>query len=158
MAGGRRNAAHLGGLSGAGFGAHAASVSFSHFGLPLRQRLGVHQQTVANCLKTARRTDQEPARQSGDNGLVETKNGAVIRKHIGYGYIDASHADRINDFYQEYLNPYLNYHRPCAQADVKIDERGRKRVSYKRYQTPLETLSLLDKPGQYLREGLSMTR
>jgi transposase InsO family protein len=24
-------------------------------------------------------------RQSGDNGLVETKNGAVIRKHIGYG-------------------------------------------------------------------------
>jgi transposase InsO family protein len=95
-------------------------------------------------------------RQSGDNGLVETKNGAVIRKHIGYGYIDASHADRINDFYQEFLNPYLNYHRPCAQADVKIDEKGRKRVSYKRYQTPLETLSLLDKPGQYLREGLSM--
>ena len=30
-----------------------------------------------------------------------------------------------------YLNPYLNYHRPCAQADVKIDEKGRKRVSYK---------------------------
>jgi transposase InsO family protein len=95
-------------------------------------------------------------RQSGDNGLVETKNGAVIRKHIGYGYIDASHADRINDFYQVYLNPYLNYHRPCAQADVRIDEKGRKRVSYKRYQTPLETLSLLDNPGQYLREGLSM--
>ena len=95
-------------------------------------------------------------RQSGDNGLVETKNGAVIRKHIGYGYIDASHADRINDFYREYLNPYLNYHRPCAQADVKIDEKGRKRVSYKRYRTPLETLSLLDKPGQYLRQGLSM--
>jgi len=66
---------------------------------------------------------------------VETKNGAVIRKHIGYGYIDADHADRINDFYREYLNPYLNYHRPCAQADVKIDEKGRKRVSYKRYQT-----------------------
>ena len=87
---------------------------------------------------------------------MESKNGAVIRKHIGYGYIDASHADRINDFYQDYLNPYLNYHRPCGQADVKIDEKGRKRVSYKRYQTPLETLSLLDKPGQYLRQGLSM--
>ena len=95
-------------------------------------------------------------RQSGDNGLVETKNGAVIRKHIGYGYIDARHANRINDFYQEYLNPYLNYHRPCAQPDVKIDEKGRKRVTYKRYQTPLETLSLLDKPAQYLRDGLSM--
>ncbi len=95
-------------------------------------------------------------RQSGDNGLVETKNGAVIRKHIGYGYIDAGHADRINDFYREYLNPYLNYHRPCTQADVEIDERGRKRVRYKRYQTPLETLLALEKPAQYLRQGLSI--
>ena len=95
-------------------------------------------------------------RQSGDNGLVETKNGAVIRKHIGYGYIDAGHADRLNDFYREYLNPYLNYHRPCAQADVEIDEKGRKRVRYKRYQTPLETLLALDKPAQYLRQGLSI--
>ena len=113
--------------------------------------------TVARLLEKLRieQTKSRP-RQSGDNGLVETKNGAVIRKHIGYGYIDASHADAINDFYREYLNPYLNYHRPCAQADVKIDEKGRKRVSYKRYQTPLETLSLLDKPAQYLREGLSM--
>jgi transposase InsO family protein len=95
-------------------------------------------------------------RQSGDNGLVETKNGAVIRKHIGYGYIDAGHADTINSFYREYLNPYLNYHRPCAQADAEIDERGRKRVRYRRYQTPLETLLALDKPAQYLRHGLSI--
>ena len=95
-------------------------------------------------------------RQSGDNGLVESKNGAVIRKHIGYGYIDAGHADCINDFYREYLNPYLNYHRPCAQADVEIDERGRKRVRYNRYQTPLETLLALERPAQYLRQGLSI--
>jgi transposase InsO family protein len=95
-------------------------------------------------------------RQSGDNGLVETKNGAVIRKHIGYGYIDAAHADRINSFYRAYLNPYLNYHRPCAQADVQIDEKGRKRVRYRRYQTPLETLLALDKPAQFLRQGLSI--
>ena len=112
---------------------------------------------VARLLEKLRieQTKSRP-RQSGDNGLVETKNGAVIRKHIGYGYIDAKHADAINDFYREYMNPYLNYHRPCAQADVKIDEKGRKRVGYKRYQTPLETLSLLDKPAQYLRDGLSI--
>jgi len=95
-------------------------------------------------------------RQSGDNGLVETKNGAVIRKHIGYGYIDAGHADRIDSFYRQFLNPYLNYHRPCAQPDVEIDEKGRKRVRYRRYQTPLETLLALDKPAQYLRQGLSI--
>jgi transposase InsO family protein len=95
-------------------------------------------------------------RRSNDNGLVETKNGAVIRKHMGYGYIDAGHAESINSFYREYLNPYLNYHRPCAQADVEIDEKGRKRVRYKRYQTPLETLLSLDKAAQYLRQGLSI--
>jgi transposase InsO family protein len=113
--------------------------------------------TVAQLLEKLRieQTKSRP-RQSGDNGLVETKNCAVIRKHIGYGYIDAKHADVINDFYRDYLNPYLNYHRPCAQADTEIDEKGRKRVSYKRYQTPLETLSLLDKPDRYLRDGLSI--
>ena len=95
-------------------------------------------------------------RQSGDNGLVETKNGAILRKHMGYGYIDAGHADRIDSFYREFLNPYLNYHRPCAQAEVEIDERGRKQVRYKRYQTPLETLLALDAPAQYLRQGLSI--
>ena len=112
---------------------------------------------VAHLLEKLRieQTKSRP-RQSGDNGLVETKNGAIIRKHIGYGYIDAKHADQINSFYREHMNPYLNYHRPCAQADVKIDEKGRKRVRYTRYQTPLETLSLLDKPVQYLRDGLSM--
>ena len=113
--------------------------------------------TVAELLEKLliEQTKSRP-RQSGDNGLVEAKNGAVVRKHIGYGYIDAKHADAINDFYCGHLNPYLNYHRPCAQADVKIGGKGRKRVSYKRYQTPLETLLLLDKPVQYLRQGLSM--
>jgi transposase InsO family protein len=112
---------------------------------------------VARLLEKLRieQTKSRP-RQSGDNGLVETKNGAIIRKHIGYGYIDARHADQINSCYREHMNPYLNYHRPCAQADVRIDDKGRKRVSYTRYQTPLETLSLLDKPAQYLRDGLSM--
>ncbi len=113
--------------------------------------------TVARLLDKLRieQTKSRP-RQSGDNGLVETKNGWVIRKHIGYGYIDARHAEAIDSFYREHLNPYLNYHRPCAQADVEIDQKGRKRVRYKRYQTPLETLLALDKPAQYLRPGLSI--
>jgi len=112
---------------------------------------------VARLLEKLRieQTKSRP-RQSGDNGLVETKNGSIIRKHIGYGYIDARHADQINSFYREHMNPYLNYHRPCAQADMKIDDKGRKRVSYTRYQTPLETLLLLDMPAQYLRNGLSI--
>lgn len=96
-------------------------------------------------------------RHSNDNGLVESKNGAVIRKHIGWGYIDASEAERIHQFYTAHLNPYLNYHRPCAQADVEVDAKGRKRRRYQRYQTPLETLLALNHPQQYLRPGLTVT-
>ena len=94
-------------------------------------------------------------RHSNDNGLVETKNGSIIRKHIGYGYIDAGHAERLSGFYRDFLNPYLNYHRPCAQPDVSIDPKGRKRIRYRRYQTPLETLLALHNPAQYLRPGFS---
>ena len=113
--------------------------------------------TIAALLEKLRieQTKSRP-RQSGDNGLVETKNGAVIRKHIGYGYIDACHADAFNSFYREHLNPYLNYHRPCAQAEVEIDGKGRKRVRYRLYRTPLEALLTVDGAAQSLREGLSI--
>jgi transposase InsO family protein len=95
-------------------------------------------------------------RHSNDNGLAETKNGAIIRKHMGWGHIPAGHAGRIQQFYSAHLNPYLNYHRPCAQADVEVDAKGRKRRRYRRYQTPLETLLSLPNPQQYLRPGLTL--
>jgi transposase InsO family protein len=95
-------------------------------------------------------------RHSGDNGLVETKNAAILRKHIGWGYIAPAHADRLNVFYTAFLNPYVNYHRPSAQATVEIDAKGRKRRLYKQWRTPLETLLSLDRPEQYLRNGLTI--
>jgi transposase InsO family protein len=114
-------------------------------------------QTVAKLLNKLmiQQTKSRP-RHSNDNGLAETKNGAVIRKHMGWGHIPAAHADRIQQFYSAHLNPYLNYHRPCAQADVEVDAKGRKRRRYRRYQTPLETLLSLPKPQQYLRPGLTV--
>jgi transposase InsO family protein len=114
-------------------------------------------QTVAKLLDKLmiQQTKSRP-RHSNDNGLAETKNGAIIRKHMGWGYINADHADRIQQFYTAYLNPYLNYHRPCAQADIEIDPKGRKHRHYRRYQTPLETLLALPRPQQYLRPGLTL--
>jgi transposase InsO family protein len=113
--------------------------------------------TIAQLLEKLRieQTKSRP-RRSNDNGLVETKNGAVIRKHLGYGYIDPRHAQLLNGFYRNYLNPYLNYHRPCAQPETSIDAKGRRRIRYTRYQTPLETLLTAPNPAQYLRPGLSI--
>ena len=114
-------------------------------------------QTVARLLNKLliEQTKSRP-RHSNDNGLVETKNGAVIRKHMGYGYIHAEHAEPIQHFYSAHLNPYLNYHRPCAQADIEVDEKGRQRRHYRRYQTPLETLLALSPPAPALRQGLTI--
>ena len=114
---------------------------------------------VANLLNKLliEQTKSRP-RHSNDNGLVETKNGAVIRKHMGYGHIAAAHAEAISRFYCEHLNPYVNLHRPCAQADIQTDAKGRKRRSYRRYQTPLETLLAKPNHEQFLRSNQSARR
>jgi hypothetical protein len=96
--------------------------------------------------------------RSQDNALVEGKNGAVIRKHIGYGYIAGEHAEALGQFYARHLNPYLNFHRPCGFATVSLDERGKRRRQYKSedYRTPFEKLKSLEQAEQCLRPGLSL--
>jgi hypothetical protein len=42
---------------------------------------------------------------------------------MGYSHIRADHAERIQQFYREHFNPYLNFHRPCAQPDIQVDDR-----------------------------------
>jgi transposase InsO family protein len=113
--------------------------------------------TVAELLEKLliEQTKSRP-RRSGDNGLVETKNAAIVRKPIGWGHIAPVHAVPINQFYTGFLNPYVNYHRPSAQAEIQIDPKGRKRRLYKQWRTPLEKLLSLDQPHQFLRPGLSL--
>ncbi len=96
------------------------------------------------------------AYKTTDNALVEGKNGAVVRKHIGYGAIGSEHAEAFQKFYTAYLNPYLNYHRPCGFATVTTGARGRRRRVYRAedYQTPYEKLQSLSNWEQYLKLGI----
>lgn len=89
-------------------------------------------------------------RHSNDNGLVESKNGAVIRKQIGYGYIEPAHARRLNAFYRDNLNYYLNYHRPSAQAQTKTGADGKQRRVYTRWATPMGDLYVTAATGRLL--------
>jgi transposase InsO family protein len=95
------------------------------------------------------------SRHSNDNGLVEAKNGAVIRKHLGYGYIDAQHADEITRFYRERLNPYVNFHRPCAVPELRDLGRGRIKRVYRKWATPCELLLKVTKLKDDLRPGFT---
>ena len=142
--------------------------------------------TVSGLLKDLliEQTKSRP-RKSNDNGLVESKNGAVIRKHIAtrpvifdrklsrcttpgclriafrrYGHIAAVHAQDIDRFYQRSFNPYLNFHRPCGQPERIADSRGKEKFVYRRYATPWEVLRELERASPqangYLKPGLSI--
>lgn len=95
------------------------------------------------------------SRHSNDNGLVEAKNGAVIRKHLGYGYIDAQHAEVITAFYGQHLNPYVNFHRPCAVPEQRHLGNGKIQRVYRRWATPLELLHEAPNWEAYLRPDLT---
>ena len=95
---------------------------------------------------------------SNDNGLVEAKNGAVIRKHIGYGYIEAQHAGEITRFYSEHLNPYVNFHRPCAVPELRHLGNGKIERVYRRWATPHELLQEVAKLKDYLRPGVTVAQ
>ena len=92
-------------------------------------------------------------RHTNDNGLVESKNGAVIRKHMGHTHIAAPHAARIQRFYQQHFNPYLNFHRPCGQPELLTDAKGKQKRVYRHYQTPWETFQKLPRAADYLKPG-----
>jgi len=101
-------------------------------------------------------TASRPSRTT-DNALVEGKNGAVVRKWMGWGLLGAGAARQVQRFFREELNPYLNFHRPCGFAEVTIDARGRRRRRYRadRYRTPFEQLSALPGWERYLKPGVT---
>jgi hypothetical protein len=91
--------------------------------------------TVANLLnKLLIRFTRCRPRHTNDNGLVESKNGSVVRKQLGYVYIPQACASTINQYHRDYLNIYVNFHRPCFFAVSVIDHRAksRKRIPMRR--------------------------
>lgn len=97
------------------------------------------------------------SRQTNDNALVESKNGSVIRKHMGYFYIHQKFAPQINEFYQKFFNPYLNFHRPCGFATKKeiLGKTGKFKKVYDIYQTPYEALKKIPNFEKFLKPGMT---
>ena len=96
------------------------------------------------------------AHHTGDNGLVESKNGAIIRKHIGYGHIDARHSEAMDQFHRQHLNPYINFHRPCAVPKILTEANGKRRRVYERWATPFELFRELPGCETHLRPQVTL--
>lgn len=114
--------------------------------------------TVAGLLEKLRiRQTKGRPRHSNDNGLVETKNGAIIRKEMGYFHIPGKFAPRINVFYRDHLILFLNFHRPCHFPHRTTLKNGKVIVRYRRKdcRTPYRKLLSLTGWEKFLRRGIT---
>lgn len=81
-----------------------------------------------------------------DNALVESKNGSVLRKNLGHRLISKGMAGLVNNFCQQWLNPYLNYHRPCVYVTkIEFKPNGKRKLYYGDPMTPYNKLKQLSK-------------
>jgi len=114
--------------------------------------------TVAGLLEKLRiHQTKSRSRHSNDNGLVEGKNAAIVRKEMGHWHIRGIYAPRINVFYRDHLIPYLNFYRPCYFPKRTTAKNGKVTVHYprKKCMTPYRKLQSLKHWQQYLRPGVT---
>jgi Integrase core domain. len=99
-------------------------------------------------------------RHSNDNGLVESRNGSVVRKQLGYAYIPQSCAELLNGFNRDFFNPYINFHRPCFFPVSVVDPKGKikKTYPYEEVRTPYRKLKSLTLAENYLRPDVTFER
>ena len=91
---------------------------------------------------------------------MESKNAAVVRKWFGHAHIPQSCAERINQLTEEYLNPYLNFRRPCLFSRVTVDQHGKEKCFYplSEVATPHERFRALPESERYLRPEWTLAR
>jgi transposase InsO family protein len=99
-------------------------------------------------------------RHTNDNGLVESKYGSVVRKQLGYIHIPQVHATAINQYHRDFLNIYINFHRPCYFPISVIDHRGKVKKTYPYHEvmTPHEKLKSLPDAQNCLQAGVTLEK
>jgi len=93
----------------------------------------------------------------GYNALAESKNASVVRNILGHSHIPKVFAPIINQFNLEFVYSYINFHKPCAFSEIKIDKKGKEKKFYpqKNRMTPYEKLKSLPNAKKYLKDTFS---
>lgn len=92
-----------------------------------------------------------------DNALNESKNGSVVRKHMGHWHIPKYEARKINAFYRDCFNEFLNFHRMCAYPTIIVQADGKKIRKYETTMTPCQKFLSIPNVEKYLREDVSVS-
>ena len=131
-----------------GFHSDNGSEYINHHVAKLLNKLLIEEQTKSR------------SRHSNDNAQAESKNGSIVRKHVGYSHIPQRFAPLVNAFCRDHLNPYINFHRPCLFAETITDAKGRqrKRYPYKLMMTPYEKLKSLPNAEAFLKPGITFAQ
>jgi len=115
----------------------------------------INRQVSIMLLKILADQTKSRSRHSNDNALVECKNGAIIRKYMGYSHIPKKYAERIHEFNKKFLNPYINFHRFSAYPTDYVDAKGKVKKKYETYMTPIQKLLSLPRYEECLKEGVT---
>ena len=91
-----------------------------------------------------------------DNALIESKNGSVIRKHMGHWHIPKYEARKINGFYRDCFNEFLCFHRMCAYPTTIVLDNGKKKKVYEDIMTPVQKLLSIPNVERYLKEDVTI--
>jgi hypothetical protein len=117
--------------------------------------------TVSNILQKAFiKQTKSRARHSNDNALAEGKNASTLRKQFGHSHIPQKNSRLINQFCIDYLNPFLNFHRPCAFPTNIINAKGKIKKIYKEqdYKIPVDKLLSIPNLEKYLKENVTIEK
>lgn len=91
-----------------------------------------------------------------DNALIECKNGSVVRKHMGRWHLPKFEARKIQAFFRDFFNEFLNFHRMCAYPTIKVSEDGKKKKIYDETMTPCQKLLSIPNVEIYLRKDMTV--
>ena len=136
-----------------------ASFPFVIRGFPSDNGSEFINKTVAKLLnKLLIRFTKCRPRHTTDNGLVESKNCSILRKQLGYVHIPQVYATAIDHYHRDFLNIYINFHRPCFFAISVVDHSGRvkKTYPYEKVMTPYQKLKLVPEAQKYLQPRLTL--
>lgn len=91
-----------------------------------------------------------------DNSLIEGKNGSVVRKHMGHWHIPKFEARKIQAFFRDFFNDFLNYHRMCAYPTTIMSDDGKKKKIYEETMTPCQKLLSIPNVETFLRKDITI--
>ena len=134
-----------------------ARLPFSMPGLDVDNDGAFINETMLNyCRQHQLELTRSRAYRKNDQAWVEQKNGAVIRKMVGYGRLEGLRAAAALARLHDVARLYVNYFQPCFKLKSKVREGAKVIKKYHAPATPAERLLASDRVStdckQHLRE------